>query len=90
MLSPVARSLTQMEDLLLLLLGAAVQSDQKQDFIIAIKNLPLETQHGIVDKIRVVTDNPNMVWNKDLNNPTAMEESQRDTMYQVLVTHAAR
>ena len=90
LIPPSAKSLAQMEDLLLLLLGAAVQSDQKQDFIIAIKNLPLETQHGIVDKIRVVTDNPNMVWNKDLNNPTAMEESQRDTMYQVLVTHAAR
>ena len=90
LIPPTSRSLSQMEDLLLLLLGAAVQSDQKQDFIIAIKNLPLETQHGIVDKIRVVTDNPNMVWNKDLNNPTTMEESQRDAMYQVLVTHAAR
>ena len=87
---PSKSSLSGMEDLILLLLGAAVQSDQKQDFIIAIKNLPLEIQHGIVDKIRVVTDNPTMVWNKDLNNPTAMEESQRDTMYQVLVTHAAR
>ena len=90
LIPPTANSLGQMENLLLLLLGAAVQSDQKQDIIIAIKNLPLQTQHGIVDKIRVVTDNPNMVWNKDLNNPTAMEESQRDTMYQVLVSHAAR
>ena len=87
---PSVRSLSQMEDLILLILGAAVQSDQKQDFIIAIKNLPLETQHGIVDKIRVVTDNPNIVWNMDLNNPTSMEESQRDNMYQVLVNHAAR
>ena len=90
LIPPTSNSLGQMENLLLLLLGAAVQSDQKQDIIIAIKNLPLHTQHGIVDKIRVVTDNPNMVWNKDLNNPTAMEESQRDTMYQVLVSHAAR
>ena len=90
LIPPSTASLAQMENLLLLLLGAAVQSDQKQDFIIAIKNLPLHTQHGIVDKIRVVTDNPNMVWNKDLNNPTSMEESQRDTMYQVLVSHAAR
>ena len=40
--------------------------------------------------IRVVTDNPSMVWNKDFNNPTSLEESQRDTMYQVLVTHATR
>ena len=90
LIPPSTSSLAQMENLLLLLLGAAVQSDQKQDIIIAIKNLPLHTQHGIVDKIRVVTDNPNLVWNKDLNNPTSMEESQRDTMYQVLVGHAAR
>ena len=90
LIPPTTNSLGQMENLLLLLLGAAVQSDQKQDIIIAIKNLPLHTQHGIVDKIRVVTDNPNLVWNKDLNNPTSMEESQRDTMYQVLVSHASR
>ena len=90
LIPPSTRSLSGMGDLILLLLGAAVQSDQKQDFIIAIKNLPLEIQHGIVDKIRVVTDNPNIVWSKDLNNPTSMEESQRDTMYQVLVSHAAR
>ena len=40
------------EDLLLLLLGAAVQSEHKQDIVIGIKNLPLDTQHGIVDRIR--------------------------------------
>ena len=90
LIPPTPSSLHQMENLLLLLLGAAVQSDHKQDIIIAIKNLPLDTQHGIVDRIRAVTDNPNLVWNKDFNNPTTMGESQRDVMYQVLVDHATR
>merc|ERR1719228_197769 len=87
---PSPESLSDMESLLLLLLGAAVQSDHKQDIVIAIKNLPLDTQHGIVDRIKAVTDNPNLVWNKDFNNPTTMGESQRDVMYQVLVEHATR
>ena len=39
LIPPTSRSLSQMEDLLLLLLGAAVQSDQKQDFIIATRVL---------------------------------------------------
>ena len=90
LIPPSPGSLQQMETLLLLLLGAAVQSDHKQDIVIAIKNLPLDTQHGIVDRIRAVTDNPNLVWNMDLNNPTSMGESQRDMMYQVLVDHASR
>jgi len=90
LIPPSPSSLQQMETLLLLLLGAAVQSDHKQDIVIAIKNLPLDTQHGIVDRIRAVTDNPNLVWNMDLNNPTSMGESQRDMMYQVLVDHASR
>jgi len=90
LIPPSSTSLQQMENLLLLLLGAAVQSEHKQDIVIAIKNLPLDTQHGIVDRIRAVTDNPNLVWNKDFNNPTTMGESQRDVMYQVLVEHATR
>jgi len=90
LIPPTAESLAQMEALLLLLLGAAVQSDHKQDIIIAIKNLPLDTQHGIVDRIKAITENTNMIWSKDLNNPSRMGEMQRDQMYLVLVEHAAR
>ena len=72
LIPPTPSSIHQMENLLLLLLGAAVQSDHKQDIVIAIKNLPLDTNYGIVDRIGAVTDNPNLVWNKDLKNPTFM------------------
>ena len=87
---PSAESLKDMEALLLLLLGAAVQSDHKQDIVIAIKNLPLDTQHGIVDKIRQVTDNPSMVWTRDHSSPDNMSEMARDEMYVVLVQHINR
>ena len=119
------------EDLLLLLLGAAVQSEQKQvniinlkimkiifahytvgewvkfqDIVIGIKNLPLDTQHGIVDRIRAVwctflfsrrliccpqvTEDPAIVWNKALNDPGSLGEHQRDDLYTVLVEHTNR
>ena len=90
LIPPSTASLAQMENLLLLLLGAAVQSDQKQDIIIAIKNLPLHTQHGIVDKIRQVTNNPSMVWTRDHSSPDNMSEMDRDKMYVLLVQNINR
>ena len=45
-----------MEKLLLLILGAAVQCSHKEDLIGSIKNLPIETQHAFVDKIKEVCD----------------------------------
>jgi len=90
MIPPSIKALNQMEDLLLLLLGAAVQSEQKQDIVIGIKNLPLDTQHGIVDRIRAVTEDPAIVWNKALNDPGSLGEHQRDDLYTVLVEHTNR
>ena len=51
---PVEKSLEEMEKLLLLILGAAVQCSHKEDLIGSIKNLPVETQHAFVDKIKEV------------------------------------
>jgi len=90
LIPPSNQALNQMEDLLLLLLGAAVQSEQKQDIVIGIKNLPLDTQHGIVDRIRAVTEDPAIVWNKALNDPGSLGEHQRDDLYTVLVEHTNR
>ena len=53
---PVEKSLEEMEKLLLLILGAAVQCSHKEDLIGSIKNLPIETQHAFVDKIKEVFD----------------------------------
>jgi hypothetical protein len=90
LLPPTTASLDQMTTLLLLILGAAVQSDQKQEVIITIKNLPLETQHGIVDRIRAVTDNPGMVWPRELSDPATLGDDQRDEVYGLLLEHTAR
>ena len=35
---------------------AFLQSDQKQDIVIDMKNMPLYIQHGIVDKMSHVKD----------------------------------
>ena len=77
-----------------------------QDIVIGIKNLPLDTQHGIVDRIRAVwctflfsrrliccpqvTEDPAIVWNKALNDPGTLGEHQRDDLYTVLVEHTNR
>ena len=76
-----------MDKLLLLILGAAVQCSQKEELIKSITHLPVETQHAFMPKIKEVTDNPDRIWNKDLNDPLEMEESQRNQLYTLLVQH---
>ena len=46
-----------------------------------------ETQHAFVPKIKEVTDNPERIWNKDLDDPMGLEDSQRNHLYQLLVKH---
>lgn len=53
--------LEDMQLLLLLLLGCAVQCPNKQTFIELIKTLPLEAQHGLVHCIKQVTDSQEIV-----------------------------
>jgi len=54
-----------MQLLLLLLLGCAVQCPNKETFIDRIKQLDVQVQHAIVDCIRQVTDNHNIVLTQD-------------------------
>ena len=49
------QSLRELDTLLLLILGAAVQCSQKESIIASIKNLPLEVQHAFVEKIQDVS-----------------------------------
>ncbi|XP_043277074.1 girdin isoform X2 [Venturia canescens] len=51
--------------LLLLLLGCAVQCPNKKQFITKIKTLNLDTQLAIVDCIKQVTDQPDIVITQD-------------------------
>ncbi|XP_015121094.1 protein Daple [Diachasma alloeum] len=54
-----------MELLLLLLLGCAVQCPNKKNFITRIKTLPLDTQLAIVECIKQVTDYHDIVITQD-------------------------
>jgi chromosome segregation ATPase len=58
-------SLEQLKLLVLLLLGCAVQGPTKEHFIIKIKELPVDTQHDIVECIKQVTDEQKIVLTLD-------------------------
>ena len=82
------KSLEEMEKLMLLILGAAVQCSHKEDLIGSIKNLPVESQHYFMTKIREVTDNPKLIWSSEYDDgQTVMDESQRNDLYKLLVSH---
>nr|CAD7404869.1 unnamed protein product [Timema cristinae] len=51
--------------LLLLLLGCAVQCPNKETFIDRIKQMNVEEQHAIVECIKQITDNQELVLNQD-------------------------
>ncbi|CAD7081004.1 unnamed protein product [Hermetia illucens] len=57
--------LEQLKLLITLILGAAVQSSQKEVFIEKIKELDEATQHEIVEMIKLVIDESNLVLSKD-------------------------
>ncbi|XP_023727348.1 girdin isoform X2 [Cryptotermes secundus] len=59
-----------MQLLLLLLLGCAVQCPNKETFIDRIKQLDVQVQHAIVDCIRQVTDSHNIVLTQDVISET--------------------
>ena len=82
----------EMRILLILLLGCAVQCEQKEHFIDAIKQLDVQVQHSIVEYIQQITDNPNSVW---LNNEWSemsllTDDQERERMYSILVQHVNR
>ncbi|XP_059095121.1 girdin-like isoform X2 [Tigriopus californicus] len=87
---PTDQSLQEMDTLLLLLLGAAVQSSQKEHAVNSIQNLPVELQHAFVDKIKDVTDNPENIWPTDYDDPKAMTVEQKDKYYFILVKHVKK
>lgn len=84
---PIDRSLQEMDRLLLLILGAAVQCSHKEDLIGSIKNLPFDTQHAFMAKIKEVTDNPQLIWSSELDNPENVADGQKGDLYSVLVHH---
>ena len=75
---------------LLLILGCAVQCDQKEVFIEKIKQLDISTQHAIVECIQQITDNPDSVFLvSEWSNPP-VEEAEKDRLYSIFVDHISR
>ena len=87
---PNLNALHEMEKLLLIILGAAVQCSQKEQMIVLIKGLPFELQHAFVDKIKEVTENPNTIWHSDLDDPKRIDPSMKDELYCILVNNIKR
>uniref|UniRef100_T1JB57 HOOK N-terminal domain-containing protein n=1 Tax=Strigamia maritima TaxID=126957 RepID=T1JB57_STRMM len=83
-------SVDDVQGLLLLILGCAVQSEKKEYFIDQIKQLDLSMQHAMVDCIQQVTDNPLTVWTPELSELPLMAEEQQEPMYNLLVQHFRR
>lgn len=63
-------ALENLKLLLLLLLGCAVQGPTKELFIARIKELPLDSQHDIVECIKQVTDDQTIVLTLDWQEQT--------------------
>ncbi|CAH1970665.1 unnamed protein product [Acanthoscelides obtectus] len=64
--TPVSEAaLEQLKLLILLLLGCAVQGPTKETFILKIKQLDVDDQHEIVECIKKVTDDQNVVLTSD-------------------------
>ena len=70
-------------------LGAAVQCSQKEELIKSIQLLPVETQKDFVPQITKITENAVEfgIWNKDLDDPQELKDSQWTDLYQLLVKH---
>ncbi|XP_063913920.1 protein Daple isoform X2 [Zophobas morio] len=66
-------SLQQLKLLLLLLLGCAVQGPTKEHFILKIKELPVDTQHDIVECIKQVTDDQDIVLTLDQSEQSSLK-----------------
>ncbi|KAF5308672.1 hypothetical protein FQR65_LT06133 [Abscondita terminalis] len=87
-------ALEQLRLLLLLLLGCAVQGPTKEYFITRIKELPLDTQHDIVECIKQVTEGQHVVLTVDWADQSAQRlylhvrslVAERDHMLQKWIT----
>jgi len=76
---------------LLLLLGSAVQCEQKEHFIEKIKSMDVSIQHSIVECIQQITDNPSSVWiNSEWSDLCQLPETEHSRMYSILVQNVNR
>lgn len=79
-----------MRKFLLLILGCAVQCEQKEIFIEKIKQLDISIQHSIVEGIQQITDNPESVFLITEWAQLPEDEAEKDRLYTTFVNHLSR
>ncbi|XP_072031647.1 girdin-like isoform X3 [Amphiura filiformis] len=84
-LSEVA--IAEMQKLILLLLGCAVQCDKKEVFIERIKQLEIDVQHAIVVHIQEVTDNSENVFSLQLEDIADLPPDQQEGISKNMFNH---
>ncbi|XP_033632076.1 girdin-like isoform X2 [Asterias rubens] len=81
-------AINEMQKLLLLMLGCAVQSSQKEVFIERIKQLEIDVQHAIVVHIQEITDNSENVVNLQFGE--LIEQDQQESLSKNMFNHVKR
>ena len=74
-----------LQTLLLLILGCAVQCEHKEIFIEKIKQLDISAQHSIVECIQQITDNPESVFLLSEWNIPPDDENEKERLYMIMV-----
>ncbi|XP_036397602.1 protein Daple isoform X2 [Megalops cyprinoides] len=85
-----AKSMEEMNRLLLLMLGCAVQCERKQEFIEKIKLLDIETQAAIVTHIQEVTHNPENVLELQWLEVADLPAEELDSLSRSMAVHLRR
>ncbi|XP_061097228.1 protein Daple [Conger conger] len=85
-----ARSMEEMNRLLLLMLGCAVQCDRKEEFIEKIKLLDIETQAAIVTHIQEVTHNQENVLDLQWLELAELPAEELDPLSRSMAVHLRR
>ncbi|XP_072171523.1 girdin-like [Diadema setosum] len=83
-------ALIEVQKVLLLMLGCAVQSDKKELFIERIKRLDLDVQQEIVVHIQEITDNSENVFSLELGEVGDLDQAQKEIVSKNMINHLRR
>ncbi|XP_063295826.1 protein Daple isoform X2 [Pelobates fuscus] len=79
------KSMEELKKILLLMLGCAVQCERKEEYILRIKQLDIETQSGIVSHIQEVTHNQENVFDLQWLDLPDMAPEELETLSRSMV-----
>ncbi|KAL4630408.1 protein Daple-like [Arapaima gigas] len=84
------KAMEEMKKLLLLILGCAVQCERKEEFIVKIKSLDIETQAAIVAHIQEVTHNQENVLDLQWLEMADLPSEELDPLSRTMAFHLRR